>query len=126
MPQQAIDYAVPLRRPSIHAILALGRSRRLVCYVLIAVLCYVGSYICLSGFGTFEPLVIGANGVKAYTWAPSGFVKDYRRRWALFKFYLPLYFADRAFWHRDGEAYSGQYPVHTPKSVNEVYAAWKR
>src|SRR2546430_1804849 len=69
--------------------------RRVLPYLLVAMLCYLGSYICLSAFGRFEPAVIGTNGVKWYVWAPAGLVKDFKHRWGLFYFYAPLYLADR-------------------------------
>jgi hypothetical protein len=98
-------------------------------YLIIAAICYVGSYVFLSVFGRFQPAVIGAgangNSVKWYMWSPAGFHSGYRQRWALYYVYLPLYTADRFYWHRDGEAYSGKYPTSTPSTAAE-WAEWKR
>jgi hypothetical protein len=71
--------------------------------------CYIGSYVCMSMYGTFEPAHIGLNGVKSYAWAPAGFVKNYKHRQALYYLYLPLFLADRWQLHRDGDADTGQY-----------------
>src|SRR5947209_3461995 len=106
MSQQTLDYA---ERPfRINAIAArMSRClRRMLPYLVVALICYVGSYVCLSAFGRFQPALVGANGVKWYTWCPAGLHSGYRQRWPLYYFYLPLYFADRNYWHRDGEAYS--------------------
>ena len=94
--------------------------------LLIAPSCYVGSYVCLSASGRYEPGVIGSNGVKWYAWAPAGFVKDYRQRGWLVELYLPLYRADLTYWHRNSDAYSGRYPINVPKDVREVSAARKK
>jgi hypothetical protein len=89
----------------------LGRS---LPYLVILTLCYIASYVCLSAYGTYEPAIIGTNGVKWYWWIPAGYVEDNSLRRSLFYLYLPLHLADRAVWHRDDDAYSGKYPVHDP------------
>jgi hypothetical protein len=102
------------------------KVRRVLLSLLTVALCYVVSYTCLSEFGRYEPASIGLAGVKSYWWAPAGFVKDYRYRMSLFYLYLPLHWADRAVWHRDDDADSGKYPIHVPKDISEVYAAWRK
>jgi hypothetical protein len=87
--------------------------------------CYVGSYVCLSALGRFEPSSVDPRGVTGYAWDPAGFSKDYRRRWGVIYFYLPLYVMDHHLWHRFEDAYSGRYPVHEPKDLRELYRAWR-
>jgi hypothetical protein len=102
-------------------------------YIVVGVICYVGSYICLSAFGQFQPAATGlvANGnsakrgVKWYMWSPAGFHSGYRQRWALYYIYLPLYATDRSYWHRDDDAYRSKYPRATPSTPVE-WAEWTR
>jgi hypothetical protein len=127
MSQLPLDYAVPSLRKSILPAAVSRRLRRSMPYLAVAALCYVGSYICLSEFGRFEPAMIGAgaNGrvVKWFGWAPAGLVSGYEHRRGVFYFYLPLYKVDRTYWHRDGDAYSGRYPTSVPSSDAE-WAEW--
>jgi hypothetical protein len=123
MSKQLLEYG-RARRPVVVRFI-ISRLRGLLPYLLLLVLCYVGSYACMSRYGTYEPLIIGIGHVKSYAWSPAGFVKDWKHRWWLYEFYLPLYVADRQHWHRDQDCYSGKYPVHEPNDVNEVYAAWR-
>jgi hypothetical protein len=125
MSQQTLDYGRPDARGRLRQLFQSRRFRRVSAYSLVLLIAYLGSYLCMSLYGSFEPEVIGLNGVKVYTWAPAGFVKNYKHRQALYYIYLPLWLADRAQWHRDGEAYGSKYPVHVPKHISEVYAAWK-
>jgi hypothetical protein len=129
MSQQPIDYA---ERPSRRTLLSrstLRRLRLMMPYLAAAATLYVGSYICLSTFGRFEPAMIGAgpngNLVKWYSWAPAGLVSGYRHRWGMIYFYLPLYAADLNFWHRNADAYSGKYPTSMPATPAE-WAEWRR
>jgi hypothetical protein len=129
MSQQPLDYAESPSRTSVIATRVTRRLRRILPYLIVALICYVGSYVCLSAFGRFVPAVIGAgaNGtsVKWYRWAPAGFVSGYHHHWGLFYFYLPLYLVDCNYWHRDAEAYSGKYPTSRPATAAE-WAEWKR
>ena len=128
MSQQTLDYA---KRPSRMSALGVRLSRRLrrtLPYVAILALCYVGSYVCLSACGRFQPAVIGAgangNSFKWYMWSPAGFHSGYRQRWILYEIFLPLYLVDRSYWHREYDAYYGKYPVSRPSTPAE-WAEWK-
>jgi hypothetical protein len=128
MSQQILNYA---KRPSRVSALGAGLSRRLrrtLPYVAVIVICYVGSYVCLSAFGRFQPAVIGAGAtgtsVKWYRWSPAGFHSGYRQRWILYDIYLPLYFVDHWYWHRPDDAYNGKYPASRPTTPAE-WAEWR-
>src|SRR5438093_8777021 len=73
---------------------------------------YVGSYLWRSTRGRYEPAAIGLNGVKWYSWAPSGYVTDFRWNHTLMLVYCPLYFLDTRFWHTSDEAYGSRYPIN--------------
>jgi hypothetical protein len=87
---------------------------------------YVGSYISFSLRGRYEPAGIGLAGVKAYAWAPAGFVKDFRWNHRLMRVYCPLYLLDCRLWHTQDKADDGLYPVNevAPEDVWKVYDAW--
>src|SRR5689334_16035070 len=121
-----IDYAAPSQQRRALAIFESRRIRVVLSFLAAFTLCYVGSYVALSAYGTYEPAVIGINYVQWYNWAPAGFVKDYRRREALFNLYSPLYCIDRECWHRGGYGGRGKYPVHVPKNIDEVVIAWRK
>jgi hypothetical protein len=121
MSQQTLDYAVRPSRVNTIAGHVSRRLRRVMPYLVVAVICYVGSYVLLSAFGEFQPGVIGSNGVKWYAWCPAGLHCGYRQRWTLYYFYAPLYVADKNYWHRIGVESSGKYPMRTPSTPAE----WK-
>jgi hypothetical protein len=122
MSQQALGYFKPMSAfPNGIA----RRLRRMLPYLVAGALCYVGSYVCLSAFGRFQPAQIGTNGVKSYRWSPAGFHSGYRQRWALYRCFLPLYLLDRDFWHRERDAGIGKYPTSSPSTPAE-WAEWKR
>ena len=86
-----------------------------IVFVIVAwmvLLFYVGSYLYLSSRGRYEPAVIALNGVKAYAWAPQGFVEDFQWNATLVRAYLPLYLLDRRLWHKQGYADSDRYPTN--------------
>src|SRR5690349_3451737 len=99
MSQPTLDYGRPEARSRVLRLLASRRVRRVLAYVLVVLVCYVGSYVCLSAFGQYQPGVIGAgangNSVKSYMWSPAGFHSGYRQRWTLYYIYLPLWTVDR-------------------------------
>lgn len=125
MARVKIEYASTPRRRRFLAAFESKTARRIAVGCGLFLICYVGSYVCLSAYGRFEPSFIGLNGVKAYDWAPAGVVKHYRWRWGIIKFYLPLWYADRMFWHREEAVWRGGYPIHEPKDIGEVYRAWR-
>lgn len=86
---------------------------------------YIGSYVTISIHGRYEPCAIGLNGVKSYSWAPRGFVTDYKLHNRLWFFYCPLYGLDKHFWHTDQDAFSGKYPINRvdQKDIWKVYEA---
>jgi hypothetical protein len=121
MPQQVLDYAARPSRVNTIAGRVSRRLRRVFPYLPVTLICYVGSYALLSAFGEYQPAVIGTNGVKWYAWCPAGLHSGYRQRWAINYFYAPLYVADKNYWHRFGDEYSGKYPTRTPSTPAE----WK-
>ncbi len=93
--------------------------------LLILLLIYIGNYVSLSSGGCYEPAAIGLGGVKAYGWAPRGFVDGYVwKRWPM-TIYLPLWGLDMRFWHRQDKVWSGQYPINEVKreDIWKVYQA---
>ena len=93
--------------------------------LLTLLLVYVGTYVAISVDGCYEPVAIGLNGVKAYGWAPHGFVTHYTwNRWPLF--YLPLWSLDNRAWHTEAKVFSGRYPVDEVKreDIWKVYEAY--
>jgi hypothetical protein len=127
MSQGPLDYAPPLSRTEVLTARASRCFRRLLPYLAVVLSCYVVSYACLSSFGRFQPAVIGAgqngNSVKWYRWSPAGFHRGFHQRWALYYIYLPLYLADRAYWHRDDDALIKKYPTTTP-STRAEWTEW--
>jgi hypothetical protein len=122
---EVLDYA-KLRGSWVRGVsAALWRIRRFLVAGGIALFLYTGSYVGLSIFGIYEPAAIGLNYVMCYSWAPAGYVRDYKWNRFLFWFYLPMYELDRRFWHEDGGYYGGRYPVHTPTNVEDVARAWR-
>ena len=128
MSQQTLDYGRPDGRSGVRRFLASRRVRRVFSYVLVVLVCYIGSYVCLSAFGRFQPAVIGAgvngNSVKWYMWSPAGFHSGYRQRWVLYYIYLPLWTVDRFYWHCEGRFPRGKYPTNTPSTAAE-WAEWR-
>jgi len=89
-------------------------SRTWISRILIFLLnAYVGSYIILSVQGRFEPAAFGLNGVKAYIWAPRGFLSHFRWNQTLRAAYMPIYWLDTRFWHTMDDAYTDRYPVNS-------------
>lgn len=129
MSQQTLNYAERPSRLTALGARCSGRLRRTLPYVAVLAVCYVGSYVCLSAFGRFQPAVTGAgaNGirVKWYRWSPAGFHSGFRQRWILYDIYLPLYIVDHFYWHRPDAAYDGKYPASRPSTPAE-WAEWKR
>ena len=92
--------------------------------LLVLLVTYIGSYIILSKRGCYEPAAIGLGGVKAYGWAPRGFVDGYIwNRWPMIV-YLPLWSLDMRFWHTDKKVWSGEYPVNEVKR-EEIWKVYK-
>jgi hypothetical protein len=127
MSQKTLDYGRHDSRSRIRRLLASRRVRRASACLCVVLVCYVGSYVCVSAFGRFQPAIIGAgangNSVKWYMWSPAGFHSGYRQRWTLYNIYLPLCQIDRLYWHRESEAsgWGGKYPTSTPATAAE----WK-
>lgn len=69
----------------------------------------------------------GQNGMRVgwYHWVPAGFARGFRHRWWLFEIYLPLYLADRNYWHTNADAYTGKYPTTEPMTRADA-ADWQR
>ncbi len=124
MSQYTLDYAEPSSRINTFAVRASKRLRRALPYFVIALICYIGSYVVLSKFGEFQPGVMGIHGPKWYAWCPAGLHSGFRQRWTLYYFYLPLYMTDRNYWHRDGDAWTGKYRTRTP-STSAEYKEWR-
>lgn len=101
------------------------RRKKIALTFLLLGCAYVGSYLVLSLNGTYEPGSIGLNGVKSYSWAPRGFVTDFRWRRGLMVSYSPLYIVDQRYWHTPDKAYSGVYPVDwvSQEDIWKVYRA---
>ena len=110
----------------LHRALRTRRAKRAVMVTVAFILLYVVSYIVLSLNGQFEPSLIGTNGVKEYSWAPSGFVNDYKWNRAYRNTFLPLWFIDTHCWHQWNDAYSGSYPIHDPQNIEDVYRGWAK
>jgi len=93
---------------------------------LLVFVIYVVSYIWISARGRFEPGQIGLNGVKRYSWAPEGFVNEFKWNHHKMLFYYPLYYIDTELFHDSDEQYSGRFPINeVPKSeIGKVYRAW--
>jgi hypothetical protein len=85
---------------------------------------YVSFYVSLSIRGQYEPIEIGLSGIKSYRWAPRGFVKDLRWKEGRQRLFLPLWYIDTQFWHRDDEVWRGVHPVNNA-SADEVWQAWR-
>ena len=101
------------------------RSLLLAFLVLGIGLAYGGSYVSRSVRGRYEPGCIGLGGVKSYEWAPQGFVTDFRWNSDPARFYWPLYYLDRQFWHSPLSAgEKSSYPVNETDDVAKVYKAW--
>ena len=89
-------------------------------------LVYISTYLLLSANGRFEPGIIGLNGVKAYDWAPKGFVHDFKWNRKFCLFYEPLWVLDINLWHTNPR--EGHYPINevAAKDIGKVYRAWRR
>ena len=91
------------------------RFRSLTLALFVLVLCgYVAVYVALSLNGRYQPAGWGACGVKWYSWAPAGFVRERDSHWSgpMMCVFLPLYYVDTHYWHRDADSDSGKYPVN--------------
>lgn len=99
---------------SILAFIALQRCWRYTTAVFVALLViYVGVYVVLSANGRYEPALLGLDHVKLYSWAPAGFVDDYRWNSGMMRAFLPLWYLDIRLWHPHvGPGYSGPYPIN--------------
>ena len=86
---------------------------------------YCGSYLLCSVQGRFEPVEIGLAYVKGYSWAPRGFVHEYKWNRMHERLYYGLWFLDTHLWHKSGPSPDLEYPVHEPTDMEEVYRAWK-
>ena len=73
---------------------------------------YVGVYAVLSLEGHYEPAAWGLDHVKAYAWAPRGFVKDFQWSRPLMLIFSPLYYLDTHYWHKEKDSHSGKYPIN--------------
>ena len=96
------------------ALIALHRCWRYTTAVFVTLLAiYAGVYLAMSANGRYEPAVIGLDHVKWYSWAPAGFVHDYRWNPAMESVFLPLWSLDIWLWHPHvGPGYSGPYPIN--------------
>ena len=126
MSQQQLGYATPRPARDRFRWATSKRFRRAALLVTTAGVCYTGTYAVLSEFGRYEASSMKFDEVDWYQWAPAGFVHNYQRRDSLCYMFLPLYLADRSFWHTDDAAWGGQYPRHVPENVVDVERAWKR
>jgi len=126
MSQQQLDYATPMPARIRFAWVRSKRFRQVALFIAVAGLCYIGTYALLSKFGRYEASSLKFDEVDWYQWAPAGFVHNYRRRDGLFYVFLPLYLADRAFWHTDDDAWRGRYARHDPENIGELERAWRR
>ena len=88
---------------------------------------YVFSYTRISMRGRFEPVIIGLNGVKRFSWAPEGFVSDFKWSKSKMVFYFPLHLIDTWIFHISDEARRGKYPTNDvhPSEIGRVYKAWE-
>ncbi len=103
---------------------AMGIKTVLGIALLALLLAYIFSYVGLSAGGCYEPAAIGLGGVKSYSWAPRGFIADYKwRHWPMFV-YLPLWALDRHLWHTDDKSRSGRYPVDEVK-LEDIWKVYK-
>jgi hypothetical protein len=98
--------------------------------VVVVVIMYTCSYVCLSLGGRYQPGDIGGNGVKHYLWAPNGFVTGYRWNLKLIRFYALPYMADRRLWHRDDDIFGGKYPVkyvdnRDAEEIEKIFRAYR-
>ena len=131
MPRQTLDYALPVRRRGIFALLTTKSARRALRNLLLGAMVYVGSYVVLSLGGRFEPSTTGLRGVegsvaisvRTFIWKPAGFSNHFKTRWSLVYFYLPIYFLDIHFWHGYEDAYGRKYPTSEPSNATE-WRAW--
>jgi hypothetical protein len=99
----------------------MSRLRKSIPAVVLAyVVGYCGTYLILTLLGRYEPGTWGLRGPKNYDWAPLGFVKDLRWRRPITYFFLPLWEADRLFWHRMDLATSGRYPINWVESESDA------
>lgn len=103
----------------------LTRRKKIALGFVLVLSAYIGSYLLLSLNGIYEPGSIGLNGVKSYSWAPRGFVTDYKWHRGLMVSYFPLYLMDRRYWHTPDKANSGMYRVDrvSQEDIWKVYDA---
>ena len=94
-------------------IVTFQRRWRYTVLVAALLLCvYSGVYVSLSFNGRYEASVVGLNGVKWYSWAPLGYVQDYKWNQSLLLTFVPLYYLDTQFWHPNTSSYSGPHPIN--------------
>lgn len=74
---------------------------------------YLGTYVGLSLQGRYEAIFWGLGHVKARAWIPRGFETDGEWNVGMVYAFFPVYHLDRKYWHTDGEADSGRYPVNS-------------
>ena len=100
--------------------------RRLKVGATIAIAAYIISYLPLTFTGRYEPAGIGLSGVKFYSWAPRGFVDNFRWDKKRIYLYLPLIALDIYLWHTSDKALSDKYPINKvhPDDIWKVYKAW--
>ncbi len=89
--------------------------------VAVVLAIYVALYLVLSVQGQYYPAVIGTNGVKAYDWAPVGFIQK-NGRWSkpVTLFFFPVYVVDVRLWHTSDWKDVEKYPVHERPRPNHV------
>jgi hypothetical protein len=103
-----------------------GLMTKLAVIVVAACAClYCGSYLLCSVQGRFEPMIIGLNGVKCYSWAPRGFCHEYKWNHKRERLYYGLWFLDTHLWHRSDLSTDSRYPKNEPADILDVYRAWK-
>ena len=81
------------------------RIKKLTIVFACVLVTYVGSYLCLSQRGRYEPIAFDLHGVMWFSWAPQGFVHQPKAEWrpALMYAYLPMLILDWKLWHRNIE-----------------------
>jgi len=106
---------------------ALGLLSKITVGILAICAClYCGSYLHCSVQGRFEPVAIGIAYVKGYSWAPRGFVHEYKWNRMRERLYYGLWFLDTHLWHKSAPTPDSRYPVHEPADVMDVYRAWTK
>lgn len=80
--------------------------------VLVAEAAYIAIYATLSMYGRYEPISVGAAGVKEWTWAPLGFHRRGEWNYVLAVPFMPLFICDEWIWHanKEGEQWLKERP----------------